>query len=118
MSSPTPSTLRVGRRYRANRLDGPYDAIIIGSGIGGLTAANPAGFHDPSGAGYIFLTDWLLRLDKANPQTAARMSTAFETWRRYDADRQSLIRDQLGRIAGTDGLSRDLSEMVDRMLTG
>jgi aminopeptidase N len=86
--------------------------------IGGLTAANPAGFHDPSGAGYIFLTDWLLRLDKANPQTAARMSTAFETWRRYDADRQSLIRDQLGRIAGTDGLSRDLSEMVDRMLTG
>ena len=39
MSSPTPSTLRVGRRYRANRLDGPYDAIVIGSGIGGLTAA-------------------------------------------------------------------------------
>ena len=39
MSSPTPSTLRVGRRYRAKRLDGPYDAIVIGSGIGGLTAA-------------------------------------------------------------------------------
>ncbi len=39
MSSPKPSTLRVGRRYRANRLNGPYDAIIIGSGIGGLTAA-------------------------------------------------------------------------------
>jgi len=39
MSNPTPSTLRVGRRYRANRLDGPYDAIVIGSGIGGLTAA-------------------------------------------------------------------------------
>ncbi|ONF43672.1 FAD-dependent oxidoreductase [Marinobacter lutaoensis] len=39
MSSPKPSTLRVGRRYRANRLDGPYDAIVIGSGIGGLTTA-------------------------------------------------------------------------------
>ena len=39
MSSPTPSTLRVGRRYRAKRLNGPYDAIVIGSGIGGLTAA-------------------------------------------------------------------------------
>jgi len=35
----TPSRIRVGRRYRANRLDGPYDAIVIGSGIGGLTAA-------------------------------------------------------------------------------
>ncbi|CAN0606659.1 unnamed protein product, partial [Ectocarpus sp. 12 AP-2014] len=27
------------RRYRANRLDGPYDAVVIGSGIGGLTTA-------------------------------------------------------------------------------
>ena len=35
----TPSTIRIGRRYRSHRLDGPYDAIIIGSGIGGMTAA-------------------------------------------------------------------------------
>lgn len=34
-----PSTLRIGRRYRASRLDGPYDALVIGSGIGGLTVA-------------------------------------------------------------------------------
>jgi all-trans-retinol 13,14-reductase len=34
-----PSTLRIGRRYRASRLDGPYDALVIGSGIGGLTSA-------------------------------------------------------------------------------
>lgn len=35
----TPSTLRIGRRYRPNRLEGPYDAIVIGSGIGGMTTA-------------------------------------------------------------------------------
>ena len=34
-----PSTLRIGRRYRPGRLDGPYDALVIGSGIGGLTTA-------------------------------------------------------------------------------
>src|SRR5690554_843217 len=34
-----PSTIRIGRRYRPSRLDGPYDAIVIGSGIGGMTAA-------------------------------------------------------------------------------
>ncbi len=34
-----PSTIRIGKRYRASRLDGHYDAIVIGSGIGGLTAA-------------------------------------------------------------------------------
>ena len=35
----TPSTLRIGRRYRPSRLDDSYDACVIGSGIGGLTTA-------------------------------------------------------------------------------
>ena len=34
-----PSTLRIGYRYRANRLAPSYDAVVIGSGIGGLTTA-------------------------------------------------------------------------------
>jgi all-trans-retinol 13,14-reductase len=34
-----PSTLRIGYRYRANRLAEHYDAIVIGSGMGGLTSA-------------------------------------------------------------------------------
>ncbi len=33
------STLRIGRRYRPNRLDSDYDAVVIGSGMGGLTTA-------------------------------------------------------------------------------
>jgi len=37
--SKKPSTIRIGRRYRHKRLDGPYDVLIVGSGIGGLTAA-------------------------------------------------------------------------------
>ncbi len=83
--------------------------------IGGLSG-NAAGFHHPSGAGYRFVADWLLRLDPLNPQTAARMSTAFETWRRYDADRQALIRAELERMQSNPKLSRDLGEMVGRML--
>ncbi|MBZ0173486.1 MAG: NAD(P)/FAD-dependent oxidoreductase, partial [Phycisphaerales bacterium] len=39
MTALTPSTIRIGRRYRANRLNGLYDAVVIGSGIGGLTTA-------------------------------------------------------------------------------
>ena len=39
MAAPKPSTLRIGNRYRASRLNGPYDALVIGSGIGGLTTA-------------------------------------------------------------------------------
>jgi all-trans-retinol 13,14-reductase len=37
--SPKPSTLRIGRRYRPTRVDSDYDAIVIGSGIGGMTTA-------------------------------------------------------------------------------
>ena len=79
-------------------------------------SGNHAGFHRADGAGYRFYADWLLRLDPLNPQVAARMSTAFETWARYDLTRQSLIRAELTRIAQTEGLSRDLSEMSARML--
>jgi all-trans-retinol 13,14-reductase len=39
MRNTQPSTLRIGRRYRPGRLNGPYDALVIGSGIGGLTTA-------------------------------------------------------------------------------
>ena len=39
MRNLTPSTLRIGQRYRPSRLKGPYDALVIGSGIGGLTTA-------------------------------------------------------------------------------
>jgi aminopeptidase N len=84
----------------------------------GALAANHAGFHHASGAGYATLAAWLLRLDPKNPQTAARMSGAFETWPRYDADRQGLIRAQLQRMLAMPGLSRDMTEMVGRMLTG
>jgi aminopeptidase N len=82
----------------------------------GALSANHAGFHQKGGACYRLLADWLIRLDPLNPQTAARMSTAFDTWGRYDADRQDLIRGQLSRILATPGLSRDLAEMAGRML--
>ena len=37
--SKKPSTLRIGHRYRPSRVDDSYDAIVIGSGPGGLSTA-------------------------------------------------------------------------------
>lgn len=37
--APSPSALRIGTRYRPKRVQGEFDAIVIGSGIGGLTTA-------------------------------------------------------------------------------
>ncbi|WP_372841780.1 DUF3458 domain-containing protein, partial [Phaeovulum sp.] len=82
--------------------------------MGGF-AANHAGFHHASGEGYRFYADWLLRLDPLNPQMAARMSTAFETWPRYDAARRTAAQAELARIAAAPKLSRDMGEMVARL---
>lgn len=82
--------------------------------LGGL-AGNTAGFHDKSGAGYALFADWLAKLDPINPMTAARMATVFETWSRYDGDRQGQMRDALERLlSGTP--SRDMTEIASRIL--
>ncbi|SDN40956.1 aminopeptidase N [Lutimaribacter pacificus] len=82
----------------------------------GALAGNSAGFHHASGAGYALLADQLVALDPVNPQTTARMCTAFETWARYDATRQAHARAALERILATPDLSRDTTEMVTRIL--
>ncbi|MEP3675657.1 aminopeptidase N [Sulfitobacter sp.] len=81
----------------------------------GSLAMHHAGFHHASGAGYKLLADWLIKLDPVNPQTTARMCSAFQTWKRYDSQRQALIHAQLARILGTDDLSRDTTEMLTRI---
>ena len=82
----------------------------------GALSGNHAGFHHEGGAGYRLLADNLIALDRLNPQTTARMCTAFQSWKRYDAPRQQAIRAELQRIASQKSLSRDTSEMVNRIL--
>ena len=83
--------------------------------LGGLSG-NHAGFHQASGAAYDFYADWLIRLDQVNPQITARMSTAFETWARYDAGRRAKAQAAMERLRDAPGLSRDSHEMVTRLL--
>ena len=83
--------------------------------VGMFAMANPTGFHRTDGAGYNFVADWLLKLDPVNPQTAARLAGCFETWRRYDANRQTLMRAEMERLLAAD-LSRNTREIVGRML--
>eukprot|EP00900_Chrysochromulina_parva_P003022 jgi/Chrpa1/12720/Chrysochromulina_OHIO_Genome00012209-RA len=57
----------------------------------------------------------VLALDKFNPQVAARLCGSFNTWRRYDATRQALMKAQLERVlAGAS--SKDTKEIAQRSL--
>ena len=84
--------------------------------IAGFAMMNPAGFHRADGAGYRFFADWLIKLDPLNPQTTARMCGGFETWRRYDQNRQSLMRREVSRIAALENLSKDSAEIIGKIL--
>ncbi|HEY0085323.1 MAG TPA: aminopeptidase N, partial [Allosphingosinicella sp.] len=82
----------------------------------GAFASNQRAFHDPSGRGYRFLADTILKVDSLNPQTAARLVPALGRWRRFDEARQALMRAELERIAATPGLSKDVLEQASKSL--
>ena len=82
----------------------------------GAFAANQRAFHDPSGAGYRFLADKVIAVDRLNPQTAARLIPPLGRWRRFDEARASLMRAELSRVLETPGLSKDVFEQVSKSL--
>jgi aminopeptidase N len=82
----------------------------------GAFSANHLRFHDKSGAGYRLLGDIIRTLDPMNPQVAARLAGAFETWRRYDADRQRLMRAELEETLARKDLSPNLFEVASKIL--
>ncbi|WP_455201883.1 aminopeptidase N [Kaarinaea lacus] len=84
--------------------------------IGAFGHGNPSQFHDLSGDGYEFFTDKLLEIDKLNPQIAARLATVFTLWRKYDDQRQQLMKKQLDKIVAEPGLSKDVYEIASKSL--
>jgi aminopeptidase N len=84
--------------------------------IGAFVSGNPVRFHDPSGAGYAFLADRVLELDRLNPQVAARLLRAVARWRRYDSARQDLMKAQLERVLAAPEVSKDVYEIASKSL--
>ena len=84
--------------------------------IGAFAMGNPVRFHDAGGGPYTFLADVVLELDRKNPQLAARMVGVLNPWRRFDDRHQSLMREQLERVAAATPLSKDVFEIVTRAL--
>ncbi|HEV7959781.1 MAG TPA: aminopeptidase N [Rhizomicrobium sp.] len=82
----------------------------------GAFSANHLRFHDSSGIGYHLVGQVVRSLDPFNPQVAARLGGAFETWRRYDSARQALMRAELEAILAQKGLSPNLFEVTSKIL--
>jgi aminopeptidase N len=84
--------------------------------IGAFAQGNPTQFNRADGAGYEFVADTVLTLDPKNPQVSARLATAFRAWRTLESGRRAKAEAALNRIKTAPGLSRDLSDIVERAL--
>ncbi|HEX8445032.1 MAG TPA: aminopeptidase N [Sphingomonas sp.] len=82
----------------------------------GAFAVNQRAFHDASGRGYRFLADMVLKIDRLNPQTAAKLVPPLGRWSRFDEGRGALMRAELDRLLAAPGLSKDVFEQVSKSL--
>lgn len=86
--------------------------------IGSFASFNPSAFHARDGSGYKLLAEILMELNTRNPQVAARLIEPLLQLKRYDADRQALMRQRLEQLKSLDNLSNDLREKIDKALAG
>ncbi len=84
--------------------------------IGAFALANHTQFNRRDGAGYNFVADFVLELDPKNPQVAARLMSAFRSWRTLEAQRRGHAEAVLRRVAAKAALSRDVHDIVARTL--
>jgi aminopeptidase N len=84
--------------------------------VGVFCHGNPLRFHQADGSGYAFLREQVLKLDRQNPQVASRMLGALNRWRKYDPQRQALMRAELQAIAAQETLSKDVYEVATKAL--
>ncbi len=82
----------------------------------GSFSRNVPHFHHESGSGYQFLADKILQIDAFNPQVASRLVQTFNLCQRLEPGRRQLMTLQLQRIAGQDTLSKDVREIVEKIL--
>lgn len=84
--------------------------------VGGFASANPTAFHAKDGSGYEFLTRRVIQLNAINPQVAARMVKPLIHWKKFDQQRQALMRASLQKILTVAELSKDVYEIVEKSL--
>ena len=84
--------------------------------IGSFAFNNHVAFHSKDGSGYKIVSKWVKKIDKLNPQIAARLSTAFETMNRIEPKRKLLMKTILKDIRYSKDLSKDTLDITDRIL--
>ncbi|RZK90174.1 MAG: DUF3458 domain-containing protein, partial [Methylobacterium sp.] len=111
----TPDRIRRLQNHPAFSMTNPNRVRSL---IGSFSMGNPTQFNRPDGAGYALVAEAVLALDKTNPQVAARLLTAFGSWRMMEPERRAQAESTLLKIRAVAGLSRDVGDILGRTLAG
>ncbi len=84
--------------------------------VGAFAAGNQTRFNAKDGSGYDFIVNVVLALDAKNPQVAARLLSAFKSWRMLEDGRRKLAEAALRHVAGATHLSPDVKDIAERSL--
>ena len=77
---------------------------------------NPAQFHALDGSGYAFWAEQVIALNAINPQVAARLVRTLDHWKKYQPALKKQMQAALQKVAGSNGLSKDVQELVVKAL--
>jgi len=113
---PEPTTLDRVRSLTRHPAFSAANPNRIRALIGAFAQANQTQFNRRDGAGYDFVADFVLELDPKNPQVAARLMSAFRSWRALEAQRRARAEAALRRVAAIQSLSPDVHDIVARTL--
>jgi aminopeptidase N len=116
--SPSEGALREVRALTGHEAFDRGNPNKVRSLIGVFSGQNLAGFHRADGAGYRFFAEEIIGLDAANPQLAARLMSALESWRKLEPVRRRHVEAALKEIIAAPNRSANLYEMASRLLGG
>ena len=114
--SPLPSTLTTVAKLMRHPLFSTKNPNKVRALLGTFAMANPVNFNRPDGKGYEFMAKRVLEIDAFNPQIAARLLSAFRSWKALEPERRKLAKKTLQGIAAAKPLSHDVFEIVGKML--
>lgn len=115
-TAPGPDTLELVQSLKSGPLFQETNPNRVRALLQSFATGNPTQFARIDGAGFEFIVESVLEIDKRNPQVASRLLTSFRSWRALESERCALAESALLKISSCEELSRDSRDIIDRTL--
>ena len=114
-SSSLPKTLEQVKKLETSPVYDKTIPNIVRSLIGSF-ANNNIHFHSKDGSGYEYIGEKILELDAVNPQVASRIAGAFRPYQLMVEENKKKMEIQLKKIISHPGLSKNVYEIISKIL--